>query len=317
MKIDKIKILVLILLAFIGYFFRIMSHKSDELKSKQAVIPPINYNLKTSVFNPLETIKGSFFSQEEQVYNATDEMISPLFKNIRETAKTAIQTVPVASSSFKITKPTPMPTSTSTSVPTEIILSLTDDEFHFLYPKTFIKSLIDAQNLFVKNIDPSYELITNIETDAQVRFIEEKMVVALVSMKMLTEEEGGRAITTIRYTLPKMQLEDLKTWRRVSWNRYFNFPQPAPSPSRELFLFGLIKMLRNALAPNVQAESCGECHDLPECYQVGSSSPTPGANLFKAFCSCSGCYYGEGCLDSCPGGSAIFDIEEFICGCGY
>lgn len=318
MKIDKIRVLILVFLALAGYFVWAIFHKPAGPKSEQVFIPSANYNIKTPVSNPAKTDGEPPFSQEKQLYKPADEAVMPFFENINETAKTteiklkneidtATQGVPASSADTKI----------ATSMPNEITFDLTDDEFHFLYPDTFIKSLIDAQNLFVKNLDPSYEPLVKIETDAQVRLIEEKIVAALVSMNMLTKEEGGWAITTIRYTLPKMQLIDLRIREQISWNRYFNFPIPAKSLSIKTSLFGLIEMLRNTLMRGARAGYCGECHSLPECYQVGSSSPTPGANIFKVFCACSGCYYGQGCLDSCSGGSAIFDQTNFICGCGY
>ena len=93
---------------------------------------------------------------------------------------------------------------------TEIILSLTDDEFHFLYPDSFITSLMEAQNLFIKEYDPTYEPLLRIETDSQVRFVEEKIVASFLSAGMITEEEAERFIATIRFTLPQLQLKDLK-----------------------------------------------------------------------------------------------------------
>ncbi|MFH1393145.1 MAG: hypothetical protein ABIG73_02090 [Patescibacteria group bacterium] len=310
MKINK-KVLIFIILAATGCFIWGIFYKSaepkPETKSEQAPVTSIN---KTNETPP--------FSQEKQIYMPSDETVPLFFENVYKTAKTAetklqsgidavTRIVPTAPSNAKI----------ATSTPNEIILSLTNDEFHFLYPDSFIKSLIDAQDVFVKNMDMSYEPVLKIETDAQVRLIEEKIVDALVSLNMLTEKEQERAIITIRYTLPRLQLLDLQLRNRVSWNRYFNFPIPEQPSPKKLFLAGLVEMLRNALAPNAQAAYCGACWNQPECFQIGSSSPTPGANIFKAFCQCTGCYYGQGCLESCSGGSAIFDLTNFICGCGY
>jgi hypothetical protein len=315
MDMDKIKIaimakiLILVFLALAGYFIWEIFHRPTEskleTKSEQATVPSAS---KTNETAP--------FSQEKRIYMPLDETAPPFFENINETAKTVetklkneidavTQTAPAASSSINI----------AASTPNEIVLSLTNDEFRFLYPDAFIKSLVDAQSLFVKNIDPSYEPITNIETDSQVRLIEEKIVAALVSLNMLTGEETRRINTTIHLTLPKLQLAELKN-RNSSLNYYFNFAPLAQSSSKKLFLSGLLEKFYVAFIPKSEAAVCGACHTSPECYQIGASSPLPGLSLFKAFCFCTGCYHGQGCLDFCEGQAAIFDPTTFICGCG-
>ena len=217
-----------------------------------------------------------------------------------------------------------MPSDTGVSKPTstEIILSLTNDEFHFLYPDSFIASLIDGQNLFIKSYDPSYEPLLKIETDSQVRYVEEKIVAALLLNNMFTKEEAGRAIATIRFTLPQLQLVELvelknrnsSTSNQSSINQS-STPFSRPS-SKGLFLAGLLERFYSALIPKSQA-ACGACVSLPECYQViGAPTPTPGINIFKVACYCTGCYHGQGCLDFFEGLPAIFDPTTFICGGG-
>jgi len=305
-----VKTLILLFLVLAGYFiwgtFNKSAEPKPETKSEQPSASSVNKSTETAPF-----------SQERQIYVPSDETISPFFENINETAETAetklkngietvTQSVPSASSSAKIAE----------STPSEIILSLTADEFHFLYPDAFIESLVDAQNLFIKNIEPSYEPLLKIETDSQVRFVEEKIVAALVSLNMLTGEDARRITTTIHFTLPKLQLAELKNRSSSFLNNYFNiaqFTQPRP---KKLFLSGLLDKFYSAFISKTEAAVCGVCYTLPECYQLGLSSPGPGLSLFRAFCYCTGCYYGQGCLDFCSGQAAIFDPTTFICGCG-
>src|SRR3989338_7271923 len=169
-----IKILLLILLAVTGYFTWKSFQKPAELHSKQTLAPQKNQ---------LKVIGTSSFSKEWQLFAPTRETAAPFFETVYETAetiKTKIENEIAASAR----------TAQNTSPSNEIILSLTADEFHFLYPDSFIKSLIDAQDLFVKNIDPSYAPLLKIETDAQVRLVEEKIVAALVSLDMLNAEQA-------------------------------------------------------------------------------------------------------------------------------
>lgn len=243
----------------------------------------------------------------------------PFFENIRKAAEIAEEKV-MQRQIVAPTQTAPLALS-ATNVPgitsTEILLSLTNDEFHFFYPDVFIASLMDAQNL-LKEYDPSYVPLPKIETDSQVRFVEEKIVAALFSANMLTKEEAERAITTIRFTLPQLQLTELKKQKTTSLNessqRNMCFLQPS---IKGLFFAGLMERLYSAFIPKAQAKGpCGYCYTQPECYQVGASAPTPGLNVWKAFCYCTGCLYGQGCLDFCTGQSAIWDPMTGICGCG-
>jgi hypothetical protein len=198
----------------------------------------------------------------------------------------------------------------------EIILSLTDEEFHFLYPDTFITSLVEGQNSFVKEYDPAYVPILKIETDSQVRLIEEKIVASLLSLGMITEEDAQRFIETIHVTLPQLQLSELKNRKSSTLNQFFMFSFLSPRPvSKGYFFTELMEKLYNAFIPTAQAGYCGSCHTQPECFQAGAPAPV-GYNFWKAFCRCTGCYSGQGCLDSCQGGSAIYDPMTGICGCG-
>lgn len=304
------KISVLILLTLTGYFIWLIfprsakpiSYKEPVYKSVDETPPPKNPLSGEKLNMPTLSVPkpdlGILFK----------EKILPTLKTPFIAAPT--QVAPRATSNNRILK----------SAPTEIILSLTNDEFHFLYPDSFIASLIDGQNLFIKRYDSAYEPLLKIETDSQVRFVEEKIVAALLSINMLTKEEAERYITTIRFTLPQLQLIELKNRKSSTLNQSFitqfsiiPFSQP---PFKGLFLAGLVEKLYSAFIPKAQAAPCGYCYILPECYQIGAPSPTPGLNVWKAFCYCTGCYYGQGCKDFFTGQSAIWDPTTGLCGGG-
>ncbi len=218
----------------------------------------------------------------------------------------------------QITASVPMATSTG------IILSLTDEEFHFLYPPVFISSLISAQSLFISEYDPSYVPLSKIENDSQVRSVEEKIVSALLALEMITKEQADIYIKTIRFTLPELQITELKNRKVLILNKFvptieglytlLNKKNPAQIPKKGLFFSGLLDKLHNLLI-NKALAACGHCYSLPECFQVGLPTPYVGFNIFKYFCRCTGCYYGQGCLDFCEGWSAIWDPTTGICGC--
>ena len=318
MNVNKIKItaiakiLILILLILTGYFIWITYPKSTKPKSEQAFIPPANgepaHKSADKIMPPenpekiLPTLTMPFF---ENVYKVAKTVETKLKNEIATTTK-AIPNVPNAPPNTSILK----------STSTEIILSLTNDEFHFLYPDTFIASLIDAQNLFIKSYDPAYEPLLKIETDSQVRYVEEKIVAAFLSTNMITKEKAERFITTIRLTLPQLQLTELKNRNSSTSNQslinQYSILSSRPSP-KGLFLAGLLEKLYSALTPKAQAQ-CGACFDLPLCYQI--EAPAPGHIIFRVACYCTGCYYGQGCLDFCTGRAAIYDLTTGICGCG-
>lgn len=212
--------------------------------------------------------------------------------------------------------PKPQFFSTPVATPTEIILSLTDEEFHYLYPDFFISGLMESQK-FIAEYDSAYKPLGKIESDSQVRFIEEKLVAALVSAGMLAKEQADRYITTIRFTLPELQLVELG-YRKSSGSNQFGLVNMCflPANQKGLFFAGLIEMLRGAFIPEAQAYPCGYCYILPECYQVGASNPAVGANTWASFCYCTGCYMYLGCLSRCTSQSAIWDPTTGICGCG-
>ena len=323
-KITAIVYLVLILLLLTGYFFWLIFFRPAKPKSEQAFIPPVNekqvYKSADEITPPENPLSGKKLNiptlpvPKPNLGTLFEDKILPtstmsFFENIYKAAKT-VET--------KLKNEIAAPTQTIPSAPS-IILSLTNDEFHFLYPDAFIASLIDSQSLLIKSYDPTYEPILKIETDSQVRHVEEKIVAALLSANMLTKEEAERAITTIRFTLPQLQLVDLKNRNSSISNQspinQCSILSPRPS-SKGLFLAGLVEKLYNAYIPKAQAYACGYCYFLPECFQPGISSPLPGPNLWFAFCYCTGCYSSLGCLSFCIGRAAIYDPTTGICGCG-
>lgn len=327
-KITAIVYLSLILLALTGYFIWVIFSRPAKPKSEQAFIPPARLNSRSG--GP---------ANEEPAHKSADVVpptsITSFFENINKAAKN-VETklkneiaapTPVApvAPSIPSMPSTPSDTRILKATPTEIILSLTSDEFHYLYPNAFIASLIDSQNLFIKSYDPAYEPLLKIETDSQVRFVEEKIVTTLLSANMLTKEEANRFITTIRFTLPQFQLTELKNQKfpfsvqslinKFSINQS-SAPFPRPPSNKGLFLAGLVEKLYNAFIPKAQAYACGYCVYLPVCFQVGAFSPAPTPNLWFAFCYCTGCYSSLGCLSFCTGRQAIYDPMTGICGCG-
>ncbi len=319
-KITAIVYLSMILLALTGYFIWVIFSRPVKPKSEQAFIPPANEEPARKSVNEI--------MPPENPEKIPPTSITPFFEEINEAAKTLETKLKNEIAAPTLVPPSvPAPSAPSNSrilksTPTEIILSLTDDEFHYLYPDAFIASLIDAQNLFIKNYDPAYELLLKIETDSQVRYVEEKIVAAFLSTNMITKEKAERFITTIRFTLPQLQLTELKNQKFSSSiqsliNKFFinqssaSFPRPLSN--KGLFLAGLLEKLYNALIPKAQAY-CGTCFDLPLCYQI--EAPTPGHIIFRIACYCTGCLYGQGCLDFCTGRAAIYDTTTGICGCG-
>jgi len=310
---NKITVIVyssLILLALTGYVIWKIFFSPAEPKSEQVFISPANEE---------PAHKSASVSDEKLNIPTLPAPTStmPFFENINKAVKDAeiklkneiaapTFIAPSAPSDTKILKPTP----------TEIILSLTNDEFHYLYPDAFIASLMDAQNLIKANFDPTYEPLLKIETDSQVRYVEEKIVAAFLSTNMITKEKAERFITTIRLTLPQLQLTELKNRNSSTSNQslinQYSILSSRPSP-KGLFLAGLLEKLYSALTPKAQAQ-CGACFDLPLCYQIGP--PAPGHIIFSVACYGTGCYYGQGCLDFCTGRAAIYDLTTGICGCG-
>lgn len=225
------------------------------------------------------------------------------------------QSAPINSAENNKEAATIVPLATSS----EIILSLTDKEFHSLYPDTFIKSLIEAQELFIKVTDPDYKPLLEIKTDAQVRFIEEKLVDSFLLAEMITKEDAEKYINTIRVTLPQLQIKELESAKSsVLIQSSILLPSVvsfAQQPLKGLFLAELMDKLLWILLPEAQAKACGACFSWPDCFQVGSPLPY-GFNLWMPFCYCTGCYWAQGCLSYCTSMSAIWDPASGICGCG-
>ena len=310
MNINKTKIIVicgiLVLSVFAGLLIKI-SLREQPIKFEQTSVTEKSEKMNTLKkaelgFSPtvklLEEINVPTLPISRQ-----PNAVTPFFENINKVVEKVEE-------SLVPNNPTIQKISTKTS--TGIILSLTDRQFHFLYPDYFIASLIDVQNSFIKEYDPNYETISKIETDAQVRFIEEKIVATFLSADMITRERAQQFITTIRFTLPQLQLIDLKQY--YSFGLYEFLPRTAP---KRLFLAGFMEELANALAHKAQAKVCGACFSLPECFQLGASTPAvPGKELFLPSCYCTGCLIPLGCLSLCTGQAAIYDQLTGICGCG-
>jgi len=193
-----------------------------------------------------------------------------------------------------------------------IQIEMTNKEFHRLYPDFFIEGLMQAQ-LLLEQYDPNYQSISEITTDEHVRYVQEKEVAALYSANMLTKEEAERYITTIRFTLPQLQLKEIEMIRRGIYKT-----DPKKQQKNGLFLLGLLTEFRNVFVKECKAGTyCGYCVILPECYNQRPAGPTIGYNTWTAYCYCTGCLSGLGCLDRCGWGvAAIWDPMTGICGCG-
>lgn len=317
MNIDKTKIIVtggiLVLSIFVGLFIRI-SLREPQSKSEQTSVPsnlsvefpkPSSSSDKPSTLKELNIPTLPIPKPDlKAVYKkkSLPSTTTQFFENINKAAKAVEKSL--ISDNAPIQK-------TSITTSKGIILSLTKDQFNFLYPKNFIADLIDIQTLFIKESDPAYEPLPKIETDAQVRFVEEKIVATLLSENMITKERAEQFITTIRFTLPELQLIDLKTFNSYS---FYESPRKAP---KGLFLAGLTEALKNALAHKAQAAICGYCVSSPLCFQEGASTPAkPGTEVVKFACYCTGCLSSLGCLSSFTGQAAIFDQSTGICGAG-
>jgi len=284
---------------------------------KEEVKPPESGITVSSFIQDAEIPKGlefkPFFDEEQKKISETFlERFSALANPPIFAPESASVFFPSQSTS---TKKEQSVASVPEATSTEIILSLTAEEFHFLYPDDFIASLMEAQNILIKEYDPNYEPLSKIETDSQVRFVEEKLVASLLSMGMITDEKAERSLTTIRLTLPQLQLEELKNRKSFILNQSFmSFLLLKRPPLEGSFFVGLIEKLYSVLFLKAEAKACGHCYDLPECYQVGASG-LAGTNTFKIFCNCTGCLTSLGCLSSCTGKAAIWDPTTMICGC--
>lgn len=259
----------------------------------------------------LKDIKPTPSSNKEVAYNIYKEKypinaVVPLFKKINESIKISGKPI-IQGDNYKQT--------ISTTTSDGIILLLTKEQFHFLYPDSFIAGLVDAQNLFLKEYDPTYEPVIKIETDAQVRYVEEKIVAAFFSANMITKEKSEQFIKTIRFTLPQLQLIDLATYSSYDFYRPISLNKKM---AKKQFLSGFMEKLMNVAANKTRAAVCGSCSSRPECFQEGSSIPgKAGSELFYLSCYCTGCLTSLGCLSANNGTAAIYDQATGICGIGY
>lgn len=339
MKASRIKIIVvcgiLILFALVVLFiWRTFIKPPSESKKISAEINLSTESSKSSsssskVKSTLKEPAFTFLPTEEKL-NATPLPIPSPNINAISKEKSSPNTIAffekinnaVSATEKSITSGNAQMQNISTTTPAGIILFLTEDQFHFLYPKKFISDLIEAQNLFIKEYDTDYETLSKIETDAQVRFVEEKIIATLLSANLITKERAKQLTTTIRFTLPQLQLIDLKSsglYKPSSFSEFLNVlvkTEPPKVTPKRLFLLGLAKELANTLVNNAQA-ACGSCSSSAECFQEGASIPAKGGTeQVKFACHCTGCLTSLGCLSSCSGQAAIFDQATGICGCG-
>lgn len=226
-----------------------------------------------------------------------------------------------------------------------IALSLTEEEFDYVYPPDEIKSLQQAQAL-LKSFDPSYRTIPKIETAAQVQLIQENMVRALRAAGMITQDEAERYLTTIRFTMPQLNLIELEarkheipTEENPGGGLFFekflasaaNLPKFLSAfvkPQAAVFSAGQEKSFVEELTEKIKAAivssayaggggPCGFCFVSPLCFQPGPSpAPFSTGQKWTPFCYCTGCLFGQGCLDFCVGRAAIWDPMTGACGCG-
>lgn len=328
---------ILVLSVFVGLLIKIFLRESQS-KSEQTSTPP-----KSSVGSPKPSSlsEKSSMSKEAKfeyllIAKESNVPILPIPKPDLEavfkkkSSSTTMSFFENINKAAKAVEKSLMPDNTptkKTSIVTseEIILSLTKDQFHFLYPNYFIADLIDAQNSFVKERDPNYEPLLKIETDSQVRFVEEKIVATLLSADMITKERAEQLIITIRFTLPQLQLIDLEkqySYESSPLSKFLNNAlgkktELSHAETKRLFLAGFTKQLSNMLARKAQAAPCGYCEDRPECYQDYPDTPgKKGSALIYPFCYCTGCLTALGCLSANEGDAAIYDQTTGICGIG-
>ncbi len=320
---------ILVLSVFVGLLIRI-SLKEPRSKSEQAFAPK-----KQSVESP----KPSSSSLKPDVMEELNVPILPIPKpdleavSLKKSSKSTMSFFENINKAVRKVEESLAPVSapaqnTSTVTSAGIILSLTEDQFHFLYPDKFIAGLTNAQTFLIKEQDPFYEPISKIETDTQVRFVEEKIVTTLLSANMITKEKAEQFITTIRFTLPELQLIDLKKYNSYGLYKSSPFSQflnaalgtkiesPRTAP-KGLFLAELMEKLAEALAHKAQA-ICGTCSNTgPECFQLGADAPgVAGSELFYPSCYCTGCLTELGCLSANSGIAAIYDQTTGVCGIG-
>lgn len=319
MKFGKTKITavfgILVLSVLAGLLIRIFPKESRQ-KSEQVTVSAKSEESTLKKLGkldiptlPLPQPDLKYISKEKSLIAA-----APFFENINKAVKSAEKLLATGDAPVQ---------NVSTTTSNGIILSLTEDQFHFLYPDKFLASLADAQNLFISQYDPGYKPILKIKTDGEVRFIEEKIVSTLLSAGMIDKDKANQFVTTIRFTLPELQIIDLQKrgsydFNPLPFSKFINNAleiKPPQSAPKGLFLADLMEKLANALANKAQA-ACGYCYPQVLCFQEGAFAKMPGTEEFKASCYCTGCLKSLGCLSSHDGEAAIYDETTGICGSG-
>ncbi|MBI2635073.1 MAG: hypothetical protein HYW79_00835 [Parcubacteria group bacterium] len=323
--------IILILSVIAGLLIKI-SLKEPQSKSEQAFAPP-----KSSVkLSELPSLSEKLVTSKEAAFKPLNIPVLPIprpdletiskEKSLSSTTMVFFENINKAAKNVeKSLMPNNIPSQNNATITSDgIILSLTKEQFDFLYPDYFIADLIDAQNSFVKEQDSSYEPILKIETDSQVRFIEEKIVATLLIADMITRERAEQLVTTIRFTLPRLQITGLQnqySYESMPFSKFFETALerktelPETAPKRQLWT-GFIGQMANSFTNKAQA-ACGECESRPECYQDYPDTPgKEGSSLIYPSCYCTGCLTSLGCLSANEGDAAIYDQQTGICGIG-
>ena len=303
-------------------------------QSSRIFFQPLSYSTKSygdlseaqSLEVPILPIPKPDLMELRKKEDTPSKTVLAFFENVSTAAKAAEESIGRQVSAPTVSSPGALSGKSLAALTSEeIVLSLTKDEFNFLYPEYFLKTLAESQTL-LKEYDPTFEPLSKVEKDSDVRFIQEKIIVALLSANMINKVEAERFITTLRFTLPQLQLMELQTRKQAQKTFFSKFAGKIynifshSKNSQGVFLAGLTERLKNAFLPEAEAGgggSCGECHPLPLCFQEGLSPlPIPGPVFLKLFCQCTGCLFGQGCLDICVGRAALYDPITGICGCG-
>jgi len=254
-------------------------------------------------------------------------------ESIRQTASTAPKTS--------------TPQTTTSPISGEIVLNLTPDEFHYLYPDYILNIFVKSQR-FIKESDASFTPLNTLENDSQVRLVQEKLFNYFLSAKIIDSDTYSRAVITLRYTLPQLQLGTLAARKIVEaeqsrplglLNRALRFAGHMPDFVKTIsegyktprsqetdmspniaFYSGLLAMIEKiTTAPTANAIVCTPCQFRPECFMEGGLfDGKRGVESATVFCDCrtSNCFYGQGCIDRCLPFASIWDPLTLTCGCG-
>ena len=293
-------------------------------KKSQNAFTQINTNTNKITDNTITTSNNK---------NNENSILSNFLSRIETAKKLAEQDLKIKDLSNRISKNN-----------NEIILNLTNEEFNYLYPASFIKSLEEGAQIYLKSINPNYNSI-KISNDSDVRKIETSLVEAFKKDGKLSKEEAESALYSIQILLPELQLislserdlpqgtsflDEINNYYQILtlspkiFKNYFINPLPQTDLNAEKIekLALLAQIFKTLIIPEVKA-ACGSCSSSPLCVRDGGlADGKAGPVLFKIACECNGCLYGQGCLDSCSGFAAIYDgspgygAPSFLCGCG-